>query len=389
MLRAELDAQPVRFRCSAAERHSPYASATREVLPPGHPDGTGLLWQSDVARIHAVDALLQSAGMFQQHFAVNVGAQLWTSSGQGVASKSDAAKLARTRDYWPLWHDLGMGVLLRRGWSGVVFDSQSSLWLLEAVLNLERRTNVTVRAELLDPVQAAATLRQSNVPTNLGLLKVDIDSVDCAIMRAILEGGFRPTLIHVEAYPGHAPGVRAELILQSGGTPPRHAPPGCSCAAIAALGRKFGYRTLSVEGEDVTLVLASAAAKANLNLRMQPGCTPSCGNFFCDKTECASCKPQQYKRSRSLCNQRKWQWARWVEEGKWDQLANDTAWELARRGWTGTVGTDFGQLSLKVWPNGAVTSRVARQPDLMLDSDRNVAVPYSSSHRSRYGGNEA
>ena len=69
-------------------------------------------------------------------------------------------------------------------------------------------------------------------------------------------------------------------------------------------------------------------------------------------------------------------WEHLGEASDWDKLANDTAYNLATRGWTGTVSTDFGHLVLhnRMQDGDVVVRSAERRPELQLSTNSDVAV---------------
>ena len=60
--------------------------------------------------------------------------------------------------------------------------------------------NVMTRAIM--PGNARAILAVTQVPKNLALLKIDIDSLDCEVLRVLLETGYRPGVLILEVQLG-------------------------------------------------------------------------------------------------------------------------------------------------------------------------------------------
>ena len=178
-----------------------------------------------------------------------------------------------------MWYDVATGLMMERGWSGLGFDIDSRLTLIRKVAAERNRHNLTFIAELLTGETAPPHLRAYNVPIDLDLLKVDIDSFDCDLARGILLNGFRPKMLHIEFSPVWPRGVRVEYIYG-----PKVVPfvGGCSCEAVAALGQEYGYTIISAYGIDVTMIRSDLWHQHGLAKHLRRfGCSPSCGTEYC------------------------------------------------------------------------------------------------------------
>ena len=78
------------------------------------------------------------------------------------------------------------GLLLTRGWRGLCYDSDAHLAVLRRKLAVAGRRGVATVGKLLTPGTVATDLRGRGVPHNLDLLKVDIDSFDCPLLRVLV-----------------------------------------------------------------------------------------------------------------------------------------------------------------------------------------------------------
>ena len=156
-------------------------------VPHGHAaeahgaDGIKLLrTKTETLRRDLVDALAR-AGVFTSNTTINFGA--------GVSSQNP-------------WYDLATGLQLERKWTGVNFDSMARLNTLRT---LARRWTDTERRMSYHPIKlspsaAPAYLRKISLTpaTEWDVLKIDIDSTDCALARALLQADIRPKLVQME-----------------------------------------------------------------------------------------------------------------------------------------------------------------------------------------------
>jgi hypothetical protein len=74
----------------------------------------------------------------------------------------------------------------QEGWTGLLMDGSNN----NPSINLHRT--------LIKEETIVSVFKQHNVPTNLGLLSVDVDSYDYWILKAILEAGYQPDIIITE-----------------------------------------------------------------------------------------------------------------------------------------------------------------------------------------------
>ena len=276
---------------------------------------------ADEQRRDIVD-LLSRIGVFTNHFLVNFGCWL-----------SDPSQ--------KLWYDVATGLMMERGWAGIGFDSNHHLHLLrKVVVDRKRNNNVSLYAELLTGKTAPARLREKQVPLELDVLKVDIDSFDCDLARGILSDGFRPKMLHIEQAPVWPRGVRVEYKFG-----PRVRPylGGCSCEAVVALGQEYGYILISAYDIDVTMIRSDLWHRHMLSkhFRSRIGCSTSCGTEFCRKTLPLPCA----------------QWSNLFSNGKHEELAWTVAKTIAagreggRPGHTGNVAwvsSDHSDITLKI-----------------------------------------
>lgn len=122
-----------------------------------------------------------------------------------------------------------------------------------------------IRAALSGSDVVAALVRR-NEPKYMFILKVDIDSVDCQVVKEILDHGYRPRVIVVEALGCFPPPVSFSLIkrpekkYENDGT---HSSQCClySCSVqyVIDLGAQYGYIPWQIKAGDVVLIRRDVA----------------------------------------------------------------------------------------------------------------------------------
>ena len=145
--------------------------------------------------------------------------------------------------------------LRERGWRGHLFD---------CCLGPDPKINL--HKAWLSVATIAELFRSHGVPTDLTYLSVDIDASDIWLLRALLRGGFKPSLVTIE-YNSNFP-ADAPLAFPDPDADPKDAYPvgwdggcymGSSFAAIEAVAREEGYVIVDVEpGYDLFLARADA-----------------------------------------------------------------------------------------------------------------------------------
>eukprot|EP01062_Namystynia_karyoxenos_P037889 TRINITY_DN2755_c0_g1_i3.p1 TRINITY_DN2755_c0_g1~~TRINITY_DN2755_c0_g1_i3.p1 ORF type:complete len:427 (+),score=116.01 TRINITY_DN2755_c0_g1_i3:100-1281(+) len=324
-------------------QHPPLRLSPAVRLSPGHPDGSGEVLSDVMLRRDIVDAL-DSAGAFPRRFVVNFGAWL-------------------QRETQPLWYDAATGVMLRRGWAGMAFDSAEHLEVLRRRVKLEgREHNITLHPVLLSADNVVSYLEKNADPEDLrqmGFLKVDVDSIDCDLAEAILRAGYRPVLLHIEFDPHWPVGLRVRHRNSRLGD-------GCSCAAAAELGRRYGYRLVSAFGIDATMVRDDVLQRISPKLRFETAayCSPSCGSAYC--------RPWP-----GVCAAFADKWLEMARRREWDEMVRHTVKEVAARRFAGVISHDFSGLSFVVSPDGRIQQVGSGSPELVADG--RYAVPRNSS----------
>ena len=143
--------------------------------------------------------------------------------------------------------------LRERGWRGHLFD---------CCLGPDPKINL--HKAWLSVATIAELFRSHGVPSDLTYLSVDIDASDIWLLRALLRGGFKPSLVTIE-YNSNFP-ADAPLAFPDPDADPKDAYPvgwdggcymGSSFAAIEAVAREEGYVIVDVEpGYDLFLARA-------------------------------------------------------------------------------------------------------------------------------------
>jgi hypothetical protein len=111
----------------------------------------------------------------------------------------------------------------------------------------------------LTPDNVVDLLRREGCPPAPILLKIDIDSFDGPLLKAVL-AGFEPDVIHIEVNPDFPPPLKFAIQYD-----PRYSPSGragffgCSVAYVTSIARPVGYELLQIDfshdrGQDAILV---------------------------------------------------------------------------------------------------------------------------------------
>ena len=178
---------------------------------------------------------------------------------------------------------------------------------MSPVLNVGK---LTVHRQAATPSTIAKTIKshgilpQSSLFASRGspsMLKIDIDSIDCEIMEAVLSAGYNPELIVIETNPAYPPpisfglrfGTHAKRFFHAGGA--HHILYGCSLSHANAIAAKHGYTLLQFVIEDAYFVRTSAISKFGNAVPSGPSEAFALGNpygYFFD--------PGAFRRRRSI-----------------------------------------------------------------------------------------
>jgi hypothetical protein len=134
--------------------------------------------------------------------------------------------------------------LYQQGFGGLCIEGANEPKLAE---NLPADNITKLTATRITPIDIASVLAENSCPTNIDLLKIDIDGYDGPILQEILASGYRPKVIQVEVNPEIPPPIQfavlyhpdyrcATVFNQVGGFY------GASVAYVCNLGKKYGYR---------------------------------------------------------------------------------------------------------------------------------------------------
>jgi hypothetical protein len=113
-----------------------------------------------------------------------------------------------------------------------------------------------------------------NISKHFTLLKVDIDSYECSILKTILQAGYRPQLIHTEFNPIFPPPIIFMPIYNSS-TKNDWKPPlwstispfyGCSLSALSKILLSFNYVLVEVEFWDVIYIKREIAESTQIQI---------------------------------------------------------------------------------------------------------------------------
>lgn len=111
---------------------------------------------------------------------------------------------------YPLFHN--------ESYDGLVVEAREemreALLANMAMLNTSGRLHVAI--ERLVPHRVGPLLAEHAVPREFDALKVDIDSIDLAILRAVLDSAFRPKVIAIEINPDIPPPIQWQLEYKEG-----------------------------------------------------------------------------------------------------------------------------------------------------------------------------
>ena len=125
-------------------------------------------------------------------------------------------------------------LVIEDGWHGVFFDGSYEA----PAINLHRA--------MLTPENICDVFAAHGVPLEPDYLSIDVDSIDLWLLKAILEGGYRPRVFSVE-YNSNL-GVEASLTVKHG-TRWENVDTvyGASLSALNSVAEAFGYALVAVE----------------------------------------------------------------------------------------------------------------------------------------------
>ena len=162
--------------------------------------------------------------------------------------------------------DLGAGVrdsdpcfpLFDAGYAGLMVDGDPAQ--RPKMRSRIPSSRVAQEIALLSPANVAGMLRAAGAPSVPDLVKIDIDSFDCAVIAALLDA-YKPKAIVMEANIHFPPPMRFALLRADRyDSERRGCAYGCSLAYQAALLKSYGYTLLQLEWNNAIYVRADAAA---------------------------------------------------------------------------------------------------------------------------------
>ena len=167
-------------------------------------------------------------------------------------------------------YDIANALIKDQGWSGIGIDIDTlgSLTRFKVlVAGIDRIVNdpaafKAARNSGGAPVAALnqrlmandlSVLQEWGVPHDLDFLKIDIDSVDVVLFEAVLDAGYRPKVVHIEAATMFSENIRfaAKSVMECQGGLVLHS---ASCAWIHDFAKERDYQVVSSFDIDLTLI---------------------------------------------------------------------------------------------------------------------------------------
>ncbi len=147
-------------------------------------------------------------------------------------------------------------------WRGFAIEGMPDLCTKFAAAIARTNASVVLTCEFALPSTIASVFETRGVPRDFAMLKLDIDSVDCPVLDAILGAGYRPRYIHMEANfdipppivfaVEPSPELSREWFWQI--KTPFKGFYGCSLSRIEELARQYGYSLVQASIPDAELV---------------------------------------------------------------------------------------------------------------------------------------
>lgn len=139
----------------------------------------------------------------------------------------------------------------REHFAGACFEAGS---ITELTRNL-KASNITKVQATISPSNVANLLREARVPRDADFLTLDIDSDDCMVLQALLEGeeGVRPKVVWHELQPELPPPFEFAVRFDEGFNYGRMGAYGfysCSLAYSVRMMKRFGYTLVTLEPGD-------------------------------------------------------------------------------------------------------------------------------------------
>lgn len=157
-----------------------------------------------------------------------------------------------------LTHSCTSGFLRDAAWSGLAIDSYAPAFSLLAFIFTEY-DDVQLALSRVTPLNIGPLLAGHDVPKNIDLLNLDIDSYDLSVMSAVLEADYRPKVMSMEIAETVPPPIYYSADFPSEGQRPGDGLMGCSLSASLEVVRPYGYRLESLQFNNAIFVREDVA----------------------------------------------------------------------------------------------------------------------------------
>jgi hypothetical protein len=145
------------------------------------------------------------------------------------------------------------------GWTGLAIEMDPNKFSHLAFLYYEF-PSVKLAKNRVTPNNVIHIFNAFEIPHNISILNLDIDSYDLAVLEAILKSGYRPKIISMEVNEKIPPGIYFSVNYSEDHYWKGDHFYGCSLDAAAHLVKPFGYFLVSLEYNNAFFVLESLAA---------------------------------------------------------------------------------------------------------------------------------
>lgn len=143
--------------------------------------------------------------------------------------------------------------LNNRGWIGALFEYDPDSFSRLAYLYNDRQ-DITLCKSKVTPLNTPKLLEALNVPQDFGYLNIDIDSYDLAVLRAMLDAGFKPSIISMEINENFGPEFYFEVTWNENHSWNGDHFFGCSLAAAMSTLSGYGYVLVKMEYNNAIFV---------------------------------------------------------------------------------------------------------------------------------------
>ncbi len=131
-------------------------------------------------------------------------------------------------------------------WGGALFEYEAENFSRLAFLYSDRKDLILCKGKVT-PLNISKLLLGLDIPKNFGLLNIDIDSYDLAVLRRLLDAEFRPQVISMEINENFGPEFYFEVIWDEDHSWKSDHFFGCSIAAAASTLEVYGYVLVKME----------------------------------------------------------------------------------------------------------------------------------------------